>query len=444
MADMERRKFLSDVTKVTIAGTFSASIDIHAQRKPPKHCTYALSSSSANAPASGTSGTVAVSTRSGCEWTAISNDAWIAVSGSGPGNGNVDYVVSPNTGEARTGTLTIAGQAFTVMQAASVPTAERTLLGGWRIAQEFARGAIAIDFSRMRLWMVGHTQRSEVLAYDLPSMGTGTDSDAWPRVDPVEVIPGFWPQIPGDGALTYANGLCFWQGKVWAAPRAQYAAGGDAAGGPLALYAEDGDTIQTTLPRQVFSGFVKRGPETEPLIGCGGYESGQGSSSGPSLATLDGTILLQYGWPALPGDNLEHWNDRAPRDTNYSVDVDSWVGWNPRTVDGQLEGRWASDRINAGGLVLPEGVTYWPYMGTGRLDYTLQSPGFAEIGATRTYEYTLDPSFRVSTFQIRPEFGWWGSISGHELGPDGKVYLSHSNRWTSGAYQTDVAVLVYG
>src|SRR6266542_1320234 len=62
----------------------------------------------------------------------------------------------------------------------------RRLLGGWRVAEEFARGAIAIDFTRMKLWMIGHAQRNEVLEYDLPAMGTGSDVAAYPRVDAVK------------------------------------------------------------------------------------------------------------------------------------------------------------------------------------------------------------------------------------------------------------------
>ena len=62
---------------------------------------------------------MAVSTTSGCTWTATSNASWITVTSgaSGSGNGNVRFNVAPNTGStSRTGTLTIAGQTFTVSQ----------------------------------------------------------------------------------------------------------------------------------------------------------------------------------------------------------------------------------------------------------------------------------------------------------------------------------------
>ena len=82
-------------------------------------CTYAINPTNANVAASGGTGSVNVTTQSGCSWTAVSNDAWIHVTsgGSGTGSGTVNYSVDPNTGSARTGTMTIAGQSFTVEQA---------------------------------------------------------------------------------------------------------------------------------------------------------------------------------------------------------------------------------------------------------------------------------------------------------------------------------------
>ena len=64
-------------------------------------------------------GTVDVTTLTGCNWTAASNNAWITLTSgaNGSGNGTVGYSVSPNgSASPRTGTLTIAGQTFTVNQ----------------------------------------------------------------------------------------------------------------------------------------------------------------------------------------------------------------------------------------------------------------------------------------------------------------------------------------
>jgi hypothetical protein len=69
---------------------------------------------------SGGSGSINV-TATG-EWTASSNDpSWITVTNAnGANNGVVSYTIAPNdTGEPRTGTITIAGQVFTIYQAGS-------------------------------------------------------------------------------------------------------------------------------------------------------------------------------------------------------------------------------------------------------------------------------------------------------------------------------------
>jgi hypothetical protein len=90
------------------------------QAAAPAPCTYGINPSSAAIGAQGGTGNVAVTAAAGCTWTAASNDAWIAVTAgaSGTGNGTVAFSTAPNPGGARTGTITIAGQTFTVTQAA--------------------------------------------------------------------------------------------------------------------------------------------------------------------------------------------------------------------------------------------------------------------------------------------------------------------------------------
>jgi hypothetical protein len=77
-----------------------------------------LSPTSANLSPGGAAGSVNVSAASTCGWTAISNNSWITITAgaSGSGNGSVSYAAATNSGDARSGTLTIAGQTFTVSQ----------------------------------------------------------------------------------------------------------------------------------------------------------------------------------------------------------------------------------------------------------------------------------------------------------------------------------------
>ncbi|MEE9912530.1 MAG: hypothetical protein K4571_12485 [Deltaproteobacteria bacterium] len=87
-------------------------------------CLSTISPLSQAVAASGATGqTVTVASGTGCAWTAMSNNAWITIAGGagGTGPGTVSYNVAANTGLARTGTMTIAGQNFTVSQAAAPP-----------------------------------------------------------------------------------------------------------------------------------------------------------------------------------------------------------------------------------------------------------------------------------------------------------------------------------
>lgn len=88
-------------------------------------CAYEIEPAAQSFAAAGGAGSpVAVTTTAGCAWTARTTDAWITVTGgaSGTGSGTVSFTVAANTGAARTGSLTIAGAAFRVSQAAPVPT----------------------------------------------------------------------------------------------------------------------------------------------------------------------------------------------------------------------------------------------------------------------------------------------------------------------------------
>jgi hypothetical protein len=83
------------------------------------NCGYSITPSAQNFSAAGNTSSVNVTATTGCAWTAVSNDNWLTItSGSnGTGNGPVNYSVAANTGPARTGTLTVAGQTVTVTQA---------------------------------------------------------------------------------------------------------------------------------------------------------------------------------------------------------------------------------------------------------------------------------------------------------------------------------------
>jgi len=88
-------------------------------------CTYSISPQSENFTASGGTGSVTVSTQSGCSWTASSGVSWMTITSgnSGTGNGTVSYSISSNTNSSpRTASSTIARNTLTVTQEGSSST----------------------------------------------------------------------------------------------------------------------------------------------------------------------------------------------------------------------------------------------------------------------------------------------------------------------------------
>jgi outer membrane protein assembly factor BamB len=81
-------------------------------------CAYSINPLSKSFTSLGAEDTVNVVAPNGCGWTATSNASWIVLTSaaSGTGNGVVTYMLRDNFGGPRTGTLSIAGQTFTVSQ----------------------------------------------------------------------------------------------------------------------------------------------------------------------------------------------------------------------------------------------------------------------------------------------------------------------------------------
>jgi hypothetical protein len=86
-------------------------------------CSYSISPELQTFNVNGGSDSVAITTTAGCGWTATSHASWIVVTsgGAGSGNGAVEYTLYANgTGSRRTGTMTVAGETFTVIQGGTI------------------------------------------------------------------------------------------------------------------------------------------------------------------------------------------------------------------------------------------------------------------------------------------------------------------------------------
>jgi uncharacterized delta-60 repeat protein len=87
-------------------------------------CSYSINPSSRTSPPAGETLTVNVTAPVGCNWTAVSNDSFISVTAGANGNGNGVVslsVIANGSGVPRVGTVTIAGQTFTLTQPELIP-----------------------------------------------------------------------------------------------------------------------------------------------------------------------------------------------------------------------------------------------------------------------------------------------------------------------------------
>jgi uncharacterized repeat protein (TIGR03803 family) len=85
-------------------------------------CTNSISPTNAVFAAGGGSNTVSVTASNGCAWSATSNAGFITITAGsvGEGDGTVSYFVAPNPNAiAQTGSMTIAGQTYTINEAAA-------------------------------------------------------------------------------------------------------------------------------------------------------------------------------------------------------------------------------------------------------------------------------------------------------------------------------------
>jgi hypothetical protein len=104
--------------KVYVA-SFSGRLNVYGLRSSASEaCSCSISPSGRSFKKAGGAGSIEVQGNSGCGWTAKSSANWITITSgnAGSASGTVQYTVDANGGAARTGTITIAGETFTVQQ----------------------------------------------------------------------------------------------------------------------------------------------------------------------------------------------------------------------------------------------------------------------------------------------------------------------------------------
>lgn len=126
------------------AGVFASStVRVHVG------CTATLTPSSASAGAGGGASTVTMTLPSTCTWTATSTAEWILLSETaGTGSATLVYTVSANaTTSARSGSITINDQTFTVTQSAAAPFGAPSGLVATVLLDNAARPYIAVTWN---------------------------------------------------------------------------------------------------------------------------------------------------------------------------------------------------------------------------------------------------------------------------------------------------------
>ena len=101
-------------------------------------CTYSLTPASYSMPAGGGSASIRLTTGDACAWAAASSVSWLSLTSpaSGKGTASISFTVAANGSTAsRTGTLTAAGQTFTVTQTGLAVTGSSPMISEGGIVQ---------------------------------------------------------------------------------------------------------------------------------------------------------------------------------------------------------------------------------------------------------------------------------------------------------------------
>ncbi len=145
-----------------------------------------------------------------CDWTPMTTDSWITLtSGQKTGTGTVTYNVTANPGSQRTGTITVAGLNFAVVQngacvyTLSETTKQFSIQGGTTSVNVTAPGGCAWTASTQTPWIVITSGTSGsgngTVNFLATTNGTGTQRNGVLKVAGTNVI----VQQDGNGGCTY-------------------------------------------------------------------------------------------------------------------------------------------------------------------------------------------------------------------------------------------------
>lgn len=139
-------------------------------------CTYSVSPLEIDVPNSAATGTITVTAGTGCPWQATSDSSWLTISGAGlgAGSGSFNFSVSTNTsGQARTGTISVAG--FTVRVTQDTGSCTYTLSRSSIEAPYFATtGSISVSAPTGCTWTAASSASWLTISSGSSGSGNGT------------------------------------------------------------------------------------------------------------------------------------------------------------------------------------------------------------------------------------------------------------------------------
>ncbi len=219
--------------------------------------TFIINPALQNFAAAGGSGSVSVTAGAGCAWTAASNASWITLGNfGGTGSGAVGFVVAANPGAARTGQILVAGQTFTVNQAAFNCTYTLSP-ASINVTAQGGPGSVDVTTQSGCSWSAVSNASWITITAGANGTGNGTfsfsitvSSGASPRTGTV-TAGGQTFTVNQDGAAQPATGLQFYPlpRPIRLLDTRAGQIGCDAPGAPIA-----GQTERTQLARRVCNG----------------------------------------------------------------------------------------------------------------------------------------------------------------------------------------------
>lgn len=310
------------------------------------------------------------------------------------------------------------------------------LIGGWRLeannATGFIQGGLAVDPETNRLWCdAGH--RQGIIEFTLPPMSPGDDFFNYATAPISKRIhdTDLWGTTP---PTNFRSMDACWHPasqKLFVSGRSTYHTATKDRDYWLASVDNEGNIERYKVdgPMQSLGNGIELRPDGGLAFIAGGYESGQQSMLGPSLATFEVESLPAIDWKirfALFGST-----DHRNKSLIEKRQPDYWHGPAVGQPEGGLMnlllpddgvGYWQADSIVGGCWIetpTHRGVLYNVTQGTQDLRYDRQARTFAASQNVVTSLYVYDPL----DFSLPGKFERWPMPEGMKQ-PDGPRKLS--------------------